>query len=145
MGCDDQAVSACAVQHGRSTVNLHRRRATKRYSFFVVRGCETFWNLQKNDGSVWSLARQNIGLSPDENLGGVPLPYIVIGGEAFPLKRYLMRPYPRSARRLSEAQRIFNYRLSRSKNTVENALASLLILGGYISAHLNAVSNFVIN
>jgi hypothetical protein len=30
------------VEHGRSTVNLHRGRATKRYSFFVVRGCETF-------------------------------------------------------------------------------------------------------
>jgi hypothetical protein len=30
------------VQHGRSTANLHRGRATKRYSFFVVRGCEAF-------------------------------------------------------------------------------------------------------
>jgi len=50
-------------------------------------------------------ARQNIGLPPDENLGGVPLPYIVIGDEAFPLKKYLMSPYPRSARRLSEAQK----------------------------------------
>jgi len=30
------------VNNGRSTVNLHRGRATKRYSFFVVRGCETF-------------------------------------------------------------------------------------------------------
>jgi hypothetical protein len=28
------------VQHGHSTVNLHRGRAKKRYSFFVVRGCE---------------------------------------------------------------------------------------------------------
>ena len=54
-GRDDQAVWACAVavQHGRPTVNLHRGRVTKRYSFFMVRGCETFWNLQKNEGSVW--------------------------------------------------------------------------------------------
>ena len=58
-------------------------------------------------------------------VGGVPLPYIVIGDEAFPLKKYLMRPYPRSARRLSEAERIFNYRLSRSRNTVENAFGIL--------------------
>jgi len=42
-----------AIQHGRSTVNLHSGRATKRYSFFVVRGCETFRNLQKKEGSVW--------------------------------------------------------------------------------------------
>jgi len=31
-----------AVKHGRSTANLHRGRATKLYSFFVVRLCETF-------------------------------------------------------------------------------------------------------
>jgi len=30
------------VQHGRSNVNLHCGRTTKRYSFFVVRRCETF-------------------------------------------------------------------------------------------------------
>jgi hypothetical protein len=41
------------VQHGRSTVNFYHGRAAKRYSSFVVRGCETFWNLQKNEGSVW--------------------------------------------------------------------------------------------
>ena len=71
------------------------------------------------------LARQNIGLPPDENLGGVPLTYIVIGDEALPLKKYLMRTYPSSARRLNEAERIFNYRLSRSRNTVENAFGIL--------------------
>jgi len=71
------------------------------------------------------LARQNIGLSPDENLGGIPLPYIVIGDEAFPLKKYLLRRYPRSTQRLSEARRIFNYTLSRSRNTVENAFGIL--------------------
>ena len=78
-----------------------------------------------NSNIAMRLARQNIGLPPDENLGGVPLPYIVIGDEAFPLKKYLMRPYPRSARRLSEAERVFNYRLSRSRNTVENAFGIL--------------------
>jgi hypothetical protein len=30
------------IQCGRSTVNWHRGKATKLYSFFVVRGCETF-------------------------------------------------------------------------------------------------------
>jgi len=64
-------------------------------------------------------------LPPDENLGGVPLPHIVIWDKAFPLKKYLMRPYPRSARIHSEAERIFNYRLSRSRNTVENTFGIL--------------------
>jgi hypothetical protein len=30
------------VQHGHSTVSLHWGRAKKHYSFFVVRGCDTF-------------------------------------------------------------------------------------------------------
>ena len=46
---DNRAVWACS----RSTVNLHQGRAMMHYSFFVVRGCETFWNLQKNESSVW--------------------------------------------------------------------------------------------
>ena len=87
-------------------------------------------NVFANSNIGMRLARQNIGLPPDENLGGVPLPYVVTGDEAFPLKKYLMRPYlmrpyPRSARRLSEAEKIFNYRLSRSRNTVENAVGIL--------------------
>jgi len=54
-GHDDQAVWACTVGH--TTWLLHYQlaswKAKKRYSFFVVRGCETFWNLQTNEGSVW--------------------------------------------------------------------------------------------
>lgn len=82
-------------------------------------------NMFANSNIAKRLERQNIGLPPDENLGGVPLPYIIVGDEAFPLKKYLMRPYPRTGRRLSEAEKTFNYRLSRSRNTVENAFGIL--------------------
>jgi len=44
-------------------------------------------NVFANSNIAKCLARQNIGLPPDENLGGIPLPYIVIGDEAFPLKK----------------------------------------------------------
>lgn len=57
-----------------------------------------------SDGNVFSnsnigkrLTRLNFGLPPDENLGDTCLPYVIVGNEAFPLKQYLMRPYPRSA------------------------------------------------
>jgi len=43
-------------------------------------------NVFANSNIAMRLARQNIGLPPDEHIGGVPLPYIVIGDEAFPLK-----------------------------------------------------------
>ncbi|KAF2883615.1 hypothetical protein ILUMI_22549 [Ignelater luminosus] len=85
-----------------------------------------------SDGNVFPnsvigkrLAETNIGLPPDENLNEVSMPYVIVGDEAFPLKRYLMRPFPKTGRRLSGAERIFNYRPSRSKNTVENAFAIL--------------------
>ena len=35
-------------------------------------------------------------------------PYYIVGDEAFPLKQYIMRPYPGND--LSNRQRIFNYR-----------------------------------
>ena len=51
---------------------------------------------------------------------GRPQPYMFVGDEAFPLRPYLMRPYP--GRFLdSEKKRVFNYRLSRCRRVVENS------------------------
>ena len=46
-------------------------------------------------------------------------PYVFIGDEAFPLTEYMMRPYPK--RELTDDSRVFNYRLSRARRTIENA------------------------
>ena len=73
-----------------------------------------------------------------------PLPYVIVGDEAFPLKSYMLRPYPgrflpgmkkqfiSSCFAQAELQTclflestaILNYRLSRARRLIENTFAS---------------------
>jgi len=46
-------------------------------------------------------------------------PFFFVADEAFPLKDYIMRPYP--GNRLSEEQKIYNYRISSARRSIENA------------------------
>jgi len=52
-------------------------------------------------------------------------PYVLLGDEAFSISRYMMRPYPRSDK-LNTRKKIFNYRLSRGRRTVECAFGILV-------------------
>ena len=51
--------------------------------------------------------------------GGPPLPYVLVGDEAFPLSTYLLRPYP--GHHLSDKKAVYNYPLSRARRISENA------------------------
>jgi hypothetical protein len=49
----------------------------------------------------------------DKQLPGTCLaPHVIVGDEDFPLKAYLMRPYPGSQSKGDNEKSIFNYRLS---------------------------------
>ena len=59
---------------------------------------------------------------------GPRLPYFFVGDDAFPLSSFMMKPYSRCD--LTPRQRIFNYRLSRARMTIENVF-------GIMSAKFN--------
>ena len=89
-------------------------------------------NGRASDATVWNnsslrscIENGTILLPEDSPLPGtnVSVPHVFIGDDAFPLKRYMMKPYP--FRSQNRTQRIFSYRLSRARRTVENAFGIL--------------------
>jgi len=57
--------------------------------------------------------------------GGPSVPYCLVGDEAFPLKPYMLRPYPTGKKKLSTEQHVFNYRLSHARRLIENTFGIL--------------------
>lgn len=52
------------------------------------------------------------------------IPHVFLGDEDFALLNKLMKPYPRPSAAVDRTKTIFNYRLSRARRLVENAVGS---------------------
>lgn len=89
-------------------------------------------NGRVSDGGVWGnsdmsyrLANGTAGLPRDDILPGSErsLPFVFVADDAFPLQRHIMKPF--AHRQQSTRERIFSYRVSRARRTVENAFGML--------------------
>ena len=63
----------------------------------------------------------SLNVPGDSNLddSSIKLPYFLLSDEIFPLKKWLMRPYP--GKNASEQEKIYNYRHSRARKCIKNA------------------------
>lgn len=72
-------------------------------------------------------------------------PFVIVADDAFALKPYLLKPYSRISR--TAQNRVFNYRLSRARNTVENVFGHLAsrfrLLQGTINLRSTKVKIFI--
>ena len=89
-------------------------------------------NRRNSDGGAW--ANSLLKMALEDNTLDIPkptplsndsgdIPYVLVGDDAFPLSRYMMKPYPQKY--LCSEKRVFNYRLSRARRFSENAFGIL--------------------
>lgn len=72
------------------------------------------------------LERKTLNIPDDETIPStnIAAPFVLLGDDAYPLKRYLLKPYSRQL--LTVEERIFNYRLSRARRCVECAFGIMV-------------------
>jgi hypothetical protein len=87
-----------------------------------------------SDGDIFShsavgkrMENGSLNIHPDSCLHGtnIEAPFDIVGNEAFPLKTYLMRPYPGRQSSGNDFMTYFNNRLSRARRVSENAFGIL--------------------
>ena len=87
---------------------------------------------RESDGGVFRRSKFGIGLKKErldipaaKNLPGTSIiaPHVFVTDDALPLWTSIMKPYPRGC---DYSMKVFNYRLSRARNVVENAFGILV-------------------
>lgn len=89
---------------------------------------------KNSDGGIFS--NSNLGKALEQKKLNIPdgkplpgtiekLPFTIIGDEAFPLKTYLLRPYPGPQMYADDTKKKFNDRLSRARKVVEDTFGQL--------------------
>lgn len=110
---------------------------------------------RQSDGGVFrnsligrKLVEKSLKIPPPQIVsdGRDPLPFVIVGDEAFPLLENLMRPYP-GKNDYDLDKRIYNYRHSRARRVSENAFGILVarwrIFSKPIIAKLQNIDNII--
>lgn len=79
----------------------------------IFNGCEF--------GKALNSGRLNLPV--DRNVGGVPMPFVFIGDDAFAMGPHLIKPFSRL--NLNARESVFNKRLSRARWTIEKAFGMM--------------------
>lgn len=116
---------------------------------YINIGC----NGRVSDGGVlrrsdlWSIIERGAQYFPPDGsiCNNRTLPYVIVGNNAFPLHKHLIKPY--SSKSTESVKKNFNYRLSRARHTVEHAFGILSsrfrIFQSRINLDVNKVDNIV--
>lgn len=105
-----------------------------------------------NDAGVWNssemgkkFASGEMNLPQPDAIPGIEddLPYFLVGDEIFPLTDYLMRPIPGKSL-TDDEKKIFNYRLSRARRTIENVFGILVARFRIFKAPIEAIPEKVV-
>ncbi|XP_071638920.1 uncharacterized protein [Temnothorax longispinosus] len=128
--CPDNAGSAYFnYKHSHSIVLLGICSADYIFTFVDIGGYG-----RRSDGGIFrdsiighkfNNREMNLPKPASLTINGPPLPYVLVGDEAFQLTEYLLRPYPGKGV-LNQERTIFNYRLSRARRTIENTFGILV-------------------
>ncbi|GFG40228.1 hypothetical protein Cfor_09816 [Coptotermes formosanus] len=90
-------------------------------------GASSDCNIFKNTNFCTKLEGNHLNIPDSRSLpnddNGTPMPFVIVGDEAFALSEHVLRPYP--TRNLDIQKRIYNNRLTRARRMVEYAFGVL--------------------
>lgn len=156
---DGKHVSIQAPQHSGSLFFNYK----KSFSIVLLAVCDAYYRFvlvdvgacgSSHDSTIFqesefgkAVLNKTLAIPPPKKLPGsdVSMQCFFVADAAFPLHQNIMRPYPGS--HLSTTKRIFNYRLSTARRTIENTFGILAarwrILRGPINASVDMCEKFV--
>lgn len=90
-----------------------------------------------NDGN-------SLNLPDDATIRERQTPFFFIGDDAFPLTKRLMKPFSTKRRApFTNEEKVFNYRLSRARRTIENAFGVLVMRWGCLRSEFTCSADKV--